>query len=258
MAATKHNTKTESELGNSRRKADHKIKFRERYLPLIFIFIYLIVGLLYLILARSGYNILTGWGSKLIAFSTSPFNLLEDFSGGYKSAQVGYFWNAVYLLPVLYIAIFYYHLVAETKLVSFELVFWGSIASSYIVSITIWAIGGWPSTGTSIIGFSILCYLFVLSVFDFPKIHKNKQENRLKFARIYVTIFVASFSFVLLLFGYLLGNSSYSIHLAGGAVCALLIFAMFRRRQAIARRAELKAKKTTLITKYPFLNCQKL
>jgi len=129
--------------------------------------------------------LLTGfWGNeKTVAFLTSPFYPKENFVL-YPSPLEGIFFNFVVTSAIIISSILYYHRLAESKRVNPKLVFWGSVVASYVTSVFAWKIDGMPLTGTSIIGFTFVCFLVLLSFFDvfiyFNKI-KNKPHLRLKY-----------------------------------------------------------------------------
>jgi magnesium-transporting ATPase (P-type) len=232
MAETNGDMKAEISKPKTDRKQEthHKMGLRRFYVPILFTMVYFIVSLIYLLLIHFGFNILAGTDGKVLAFLTSPFNFLEDFSGQYKSAQQGYFFNAILTIVFLFFALIYYDFFTESKRVGTELVFWESVLASYVVSISVWAITGWPATGTSIIGFSIVAYLFLLSFFDFFRMEQRKPRPLFKDRKIIIVITTICISWLFLLSGYLLGNRAYAYHLAGGAICALLTIAIVRRR----------------------------
>ena len=206
-----------------------KIQLKPFYIPLIFIFLCLVAALIYLFFQVSGFNTLAGTGGTVLAFLTSPFNFLEDFTGNYEWPQQGYLYNTVVTVIFLFFATFYYYWITENKRFSIERVFWASIIGSYGVSIVVWAIKGWPSTGTSIIGFCVVGYLLGLSFFDFKRQrNKTKFSSRLRNLIILPTLLV---SCIILPTAYLLGNDAYPYHLAGGGICAILLL-LLRRKQS--------------------------
>jgi hypothetical protein len=227
------------------RKAKLKIQLRPWHVPLIFIVLFLFVSLLYLFLQWYGFNTLIGNFGKELAFLSSPFNMLEDFSGYYsglyQSPQQGYIYNTVFTTAFLFFAAFYYHFITENKRFSIERVFLGSIVGSYVVSIVVWMLTGWPSTGTSIIGFCVLAYLLGLSSYDLLVVKRKEPQLRFKTAKSIMIIPTIIFSSIILLFGYLLGNNASVYHLAGGAICGILAFTISARRfREVTKQKELR------------------
>lgn len=190
----------------------------------IFVFLYVAVLFMYLVFLHLGLSLTSFWG-KILAFSTSPFNFTEIFSKVYSSPMEGYLSNGVFTVVIIFMSIFYYSLFALSKRVKPTTVFWTSVAASYIVSIFVWLITGAPSTGTSIIGFCMVGFLFINSLNDLRVHFKTKKAEQSKFiiAKVSLSASIALVSLFLALFFYSLGNSIY-VHFGGGATCASLIF----------------------------------
>lgn len=194
------------------------------YILLLFTALYLVVLLVYSV------SLKTFLGSNILAFLTSPFNFVEDFSKVYKSPMEGYWLNAGFTAFIISVSIVYAQLLASSKRVKPELVFWTSILASYLVSIFVWRFNGMPSTGTSIIGFCMTAFLLLSSLHDLPAYFK-KLRNKLCFltiGKLFAINLVFVFSLVVLL-SYWLGNSSYPYHFVGGAICGVLILAIVKR-----------------------------
>ena len=202
--------------------------FRTWYIVDLFVALYLIVLLTYY--AFSVYNVsLSNIWSVIFAFLTSPFNLTEVFAKVYNSPMEGYLFNALFTSVLIIFSIIYYHLLASSKEVTPELVFWVSIIATYAVSALVWLFTGAPSTGTSIIGFCMIGFLFVSSVNDLRAYFNKKRaaQGKLIVAKVSLTAIIGFMSVFFVIFFYSLSNSIY-VHFAGGAVCGVLILAALK------------------------------
>ena len=165
---------------------------------------------------------------------TSPFNFVEDFSKVYKSPIEGYWLNAIFTAFIISVSIVYSQLLASSKRIKPEHVFWTSIIASYLVSIFVWLFTGAPATGTSIIGFCMTAFLFLSSLYDLPA-YSNKLRNKpcfLTIAKFFTIDLILVSSFLVAVLFYWLGNNSYVYHFAGGAICAVLILGIVKRKPA--------------------------
>jgi hypothetical protein len=194
--------------------------FREVYFVMLFVFLNLLVLLFYFSEPKAL------WGNHIIEFITSPFNFKEDFLKVYSSPQEGLLNNVGVPFIIAFVQVLYYHLLAQNRRIRPELVFWASVLASYLVSGLAWFLTGAPSTGTSIIGFSMIAFLFGSTLFDIPtyfrKIREGKKQQQL-LAKCYIVSVVSIFSLVGLVLFYLWGNASYGYHLAGGLLCWVLV-----------------------------------
>jgi hypothetical protein len=185
--------------------------------------LYLIVLLTYYAFSKYGVTLSNIWGN-IFAFVTSPFNLAEVFAKVYTSPMEGYLFNALFTSIIIIFSIIYFHLFAASKRVTPELVFWISIISTYIVSAFVWFLTGAPSTGTSIIGFCMVGFLFMVSLNDlricFGK--KGMEKNKLIIAKVSLAASISIFSLFSAILLYSIGNSAI-VHFSGGAICAVLI-----------------------------------
>lgn len=191
---------------------------------MVLIILYAAVAIIYLLIVVSvgSFNNLIGTQGKALAFATSPFNFLEDFTGPNGYYLEGYFYNLIFTTGIICFIIFYYHLIAESKRISPELVFLTSIAASYLVSLASWAITGKVSVGTSIIGFSMVTFLFGLTLVDLRVQLKGYAHMRLRIGKL-VPIISTTFVSLFLVLSYLWGNAAYPFHLAGGAFCGVFV-----------------------------------
>ena len=198
--------------------------FRTWYIVDLFVTLYLIVLLTYYAFSVYGVSLSNIWGN-IFAFLTSPFNLAEVFAKVYNSPIEGYVFNAIFTAVIIIVAIIYANLWASSKRIKPELVFWTSIIASYIISIFVWFFTGAPSTGTSIIGFCMVGFLFVSSLYDLRAYFNKKraEHGKLIIAKVSLTVSITVISLFFGLLFYSLSNSIY-VHFGGGAICAVLIF----------------------------------
>ena len=213
-------------IENGKQSTKQPNKLKGLYIPLLFIILYAMVLLVYfeLLINYGTGAIFTSEQSKLLAFVTSPFNPLENLLPVYGSAIVGYINNLVFTVAIIFVAIFYHHLLAESERISPQLVFWSGVGASYALSIIVWLITGTPAMGTSVIGFVMALFLVGASLFDiriYLKIPKT-ERSRLKFTKFICITAALAFSLVVAL-SYCVGNPSYINHLVGGAFCGLLV-----------------------------------
>ena len=196
---------------------------------MVLLVLYAAVAVVYflLVISAGSFKNLIGTQGKVLIFATSPFNFLEDFAGSYSSYLEGYFYNLILTTGIIYFIIFYYHLIAESKRISPELVFITSIAASYVVALASWAITGKVSAGTSIIGFSMVTFLFGLTLTDLRVQLKSYAHTRLRSRKLAIIIPTAFVSLILVL-SYLWGNTAYPFHLAGGAFCGAFVLLKIR------------------------------
>jgi hypothetical protein len=209
---------------NGGQRTKQKIPLRWFYVPMALLILYAAVAVVYFLLVASvgSFDNLIGTQGKALAFVTSPFNFLEDFTGPYGSFIEGYFYNLIFTTGIIYFIIFYYHLISESKRISPELIFLTSIAASYVVALASWAITGRVSAGTSIIGFSMVTFLFGLTLADLRAQLKGYPHSRLRNGKLFV-IAPTTFVSLILALSYLWGNTAYPFHLAGGAFCGIFI-----------------------------------
>ena len=130
----------------------------------------------------------------------------------------------MFTVYIMIVAIIYSNYWSLSRRIKPELIFWVSIVSSYVVSLLVWIFTGQPSTGTSIIGFCMVGFLFLRSLNDL-RFYFNKErieDNKSTIRNISLTASLAFISLVFALLFYSLNQSVY-VHFAGGAICATLI-----------------------------------
>ncbi len=209
--------------------------------PLIFVLLYYVAFLVYF-----KYHIYNIIGGNLASLITSPFNAAEDASGSYSSVMNGLLNNYVAVAVILWLSeVYSRHFSIKLKLLRPLAVFSMSILASYLLALSLLLVKGIPSGGTSIIGFSLTSFLFVSLLLDSPhymSIAKRYVENK---AINSTTTFISYmlhglgpfFSVLftgLFLLSYVIGNSSWWLHIAGGGIffllCLILLYTKFRRR----------------------------
>jgi len=194
---------------------------RSVYILSLFPILYVLVLGIYSVSLRAA------WENNVLAFVTSPFNFKEDFLSVYGSPLAGYWNNLVLPWGFMVFSLIYYHILAVSKRISPELVFWASTAASYVVSVLVWFHYGTPSTGTSIVGFCMVAFLFGNAVNDllsYRNTLKNTKNMRI-FAKTYIAAITLLVSGTVLVLFYWLGNNSYLYHFVGGAICGAFVIA---------------------------------
>jgi hypothetical protein len=105
-------------------------------------------------------------------------------------------------------------------------IFVTSVAGTYVVAAIIWILTGQPSTGTSIIGFTMVVAIAASSGADFlAQLRRIYEGNHraVNYLKSYGLLIVCGVASLIALRSYLLANSSYQLHLAGGAVSGVVM-----------------------------------
>jgi len=176
---------------------------------IIFISIYVLLNLAYLfvfVLYRA---------NVVVVFITSPFNIIEVT--GSNSPVLSFLANFVLVVMVLLLAELY----SDFSVMPFSAgtAFVMAIVASYVISVLRWVLRGFPSAGTSIIGFSMLLYLIVSGVLDM----KAGGEAPVWLVALVPSLVVAPW--------YVLYNASWPLHVAGALMFfGLCIFYLSLRR----------------------------
>jgi hypothetical protein len=204
-----------------------------RFLVLFFVLYVLVVPGVYLLWPKL-------WTNNVVAFLTSPFNFSENFASLYGTPLEGLINNYALTVVILFFSFVYPHVLRQTRRVGPEAVFLGSLVGSYLVSVLAWWLKGTPTTGTSIIGFCMILYLIPSTFLDARALYSSKVPRTgrsigesLRFLSI---LLLLTFSLVLFS-GYWL-YPAYIYHLAGAAVCGIVVLTSVRlRAQKSAMRA---------------------
>jgi len=170
-----------------------------------------------------------------VIFVTSPFNLLENLSHIYANPTQGLeanFW--IVLLFILLAEIYSRFAHARFVGTGIDGAFALALGASYATSALWWQVKGVPESGTSIVSFSIVLYLLVISLAD-ARInivpYKLSIMEKIKFP-LWITSLGTS---CVAAPTYILGNPSYEVHLVGitffGAFLMLLILYRLKRNR---------------------------
>lgn len=155
--------------------------------------------------------------SSLALWLTSPFNITYEMQGSNGLLYNYFFVVAVYLLVELY----------SRNLADLEgrgsllrNAFLLSLLSSYIISACVWMGTGYPSSGSSVMGFNILLFAS-FETYDSELINRmseKRQGARRTLEIVSATIVVLLVIVSSLIFMYLNGNNFWYVHLTGGAL----------------------------------------
>jgi len=196
--------------GKSNRSFYYIYKFKVFY---IFLLSYVIINTIYIL----GFRF---WGEKaIVVFLTSPYNPLENFSGMYTSPFEGLGFNFLSVVFFLLFAEIYYRKSQANKVIRIlplKLLFLCSIIASYETAAIRWVMCGFPSSGTSVIGFSFLAYIsFMLVANARSSLWTGKvKDHRTRITIRYYLAVVTVISMIALL--YIVKNGSAWLHIAGG------------------------------------------
>lgn len=174
-------------------------------------------------------------------FLTSPFSPLENlkFAGNYESVVInGLIPNFLEILIFMLVLQLYMdsNFYLLSRFFKFKHIFYTSIIATYILSLLVWLIKGQPSTGTSIIGFSLILFIELCLILDVVWLatgirkHRNKLTNKqILAAGVAVFLFLVIIGIIAMFdYGtYILSNSSYYLHLAGGLIFLFLLSLYF-------------------------------
>jgi hypothetical protein len=211
-----------------------KAIFGELY-PL-FIFYALYAGVVYLYDALQPFTPLPVNLANLIEFATSPFSFVEA-TPPYSSSTVAGLYDNFLFVAVIMMFLAMYSLASSGRLksyVSLPLVFGASVAGTYAVSAGVWVLSKQPSTGTSIIGFTTAVTVAFASGADLSvqlRLIFDGNRTLKEYAKAYVLLVVFGIASLIALGSYIFGNSSYLLHLAGGAVSGGVLVLLARRHR---------------------------
>lgn len=214
----------------------------------VFFLLYFVVGLIGLPL---GINCLNDGNysflGKGFCFITAPVNYSEDFSSVYPNFISGLLLNLGLILFMIWIYDFYNSFYMYTFKSSFpveRVVILGAI-STWAASAYLWYMRGYPATGTSIIGFSLVIIIISMIPTDFysyltnKKIRKNLSDTLVPHLIIYM-------GFLPFLISQYQGYFDNLLHIIGGFVfiCLMLVLMMPSAISALSNlRKETKYKK---------------
>jgi hypothetical protein len=197
---------------------------REVYPALIFVALYMLNFYLFYILHLT--SSIPASYHDVITFITSPFNYTEAVS--YPPANNGgVFGNFVIVAIVMLISavcgVFsytwkQYHLTNSA-------VFGASILATYVVSLGLRIFNGRFEVGTSIIGFTFIILFAVTSLLGAIHLWRtNNEDGQIpKWPKLAIFAVVCLLTSWLALVLYIIGNTSYLSHLAGGATSGLVL-----------------------------------
>jgi hypothetical protein len=174
--------------------------------------------------------------ANLIQFASSPFSFIETTPPYSSSTIVGLYNNFLFVALLLVFAAMY-SLILSLRFkesLSMPRIFCASVAGTYIVSAGVWVLTGEPSTGTSIIGFTTATAVAVASGTDLSsQLRLIFEGNRTPkyYAKAYVLLVVFGIALLITLRSYVLGNSSYLLHLVGGAASGGVLVLLARRHR---------------------------
>ncbi len=177
-------------------------------------------------------------GNRLAMWLTSPFNIFFEM---YPPHGI----TLNYLLPVaiFFLVETYSRYVADIKERNSTMnhAFGLAVIASYATSALIWALFGMPAIGTSVLAFCMLLF-FVSEVTDSELINRLRERHRRKGYVFEVLMFAYSALLLgssVIVFAYINGNQYWFIHLIGGSIFAIMLFAYLMHRKT--REKTLKA-----------------
>jgi hypothetical protein len=184
-------------------------------------------------------NVYNACVNPLWTFIISPVNYCENFSPIYTSPIQGLQGNFITVGILIFVAVLYYKASEHYHKRVFPVyrILSLSILSSYLISALLFLNSGFPSEGTSIIAFSLLTFLFLELILDISRISQKpgRKGALLKLGGFITVILVAS----LMLAGYIINNSSASLHLAGAFVVLILAFLFYYFNAWVKKRGKI-------------------
>ncbi len=169
-------------------------------------------------------------GNRLAMWLTSPFNIFFEM---YPPHGI----TLNYLLPVaiFFLVEIYSRYVADIKERNSTMnhAFGLAVIASYATSALIWALFGMPAIGTSVLAFCMLLF-FVSEVTDSELINRLRERHRRKGYVFEVLMFAYSALLLgssVIVFAYINGNQYWFIHLIGGSIFAIMLFAYLMHRK---------------------------
>ncbi len=197
------------------------------HLPYLTIFVVLAVPavtLAYSLIVHAGMG-----GNYLYIFLSSPFNIF------YEQASNGILYNYIVLLAIFALVESYSRYMADIRerdsLVDHAFVL--SAVASYAASAIVWATIGTPASGTSVLAFCMLLF-FVAETTDSELINRLRERHMRKGYNAEVLVFAYAallLGFSTVFFAYLNRNQYWFIHLIGGAIFGLLLYAYSAHRK---------------------------
>lgn len=187
------------------------------WVPFVFFIFYAIVNAVLGTYTNSSIR-----SENLYLFLTSWFNPSEDLI--YHNPVKGFIENFIIPSIVMIIYLFYYHFSYFAKKFNLTLgvIFLSGIIGTYLMSGILWIFSNINGTGTSIIAFCLLADFSVLLILD-TKYYWNKE--RIKSYCLLISSFASVY---FLITGYILGNSSFLLHIFGFGF-SIPLLEIFRR-----------------------------
>lgn len=192
-------------------------------ITLIFCIAYIFTNAVYVILPHA---LELNYG---VIFITSPFNFLETFLHIYASPFQGLVENFGLVLLFIMLAECYSRFArVRVRSVSIDDAFFLALGATYATSALWWMTEGVPVSGTSVVAFSIVLYLLIISLADIPMYAVRRRRSAAEEGRFLLWIFALVVSAVAsLLF---LDNPSYMIHLVGIAFFGVFLMTLMLYR----------------------------
>ena len=187
------------------------------WVPFVFYFFYIIVNAILGTYTNSSIR-----SENLYLFLTSWFNPTEDLL--HHNPVKGFIENFIIPSFIMIIYLIYYDrsYFAKKFNLSLGVIFLSGIFGTYLMSGILWIFSNINGTGTSIIAFCLLADFSVLLILD-AKYYRNNERLRSYF------LLVSSFALVyFLIAGYILGNSSFLLHIFGFGF-SIPLLEIFRR-----------------------------
>ncbi len=176
-------------------------------------------------------------GNHLAMWLTSPFNIFFEM---YPPHGI----TLNYLLPVaiFFLVEIYSRYVADIKERNSTMnhAFGLAVVASYATSAIIWALFGMPAIGTSVLAFCMLLF-FVSEITDSELINRLHERHKRKGYIFEVLTFAYSALLLgssVIVFAYINGNQYWFIHLLGGGIFAILLFAYLMRRKIMEKKPQ--------------------
>jgi len=205
---------------------EHQCEFlREVYPALIFVALYMLNFYLFYILHLT--SSIPASYHDVITFITSPFNYTEAIPPYSPSIEAGFCDNFVIVAIVMLISAVYsvFSYIRKQYHLTDSAVFGASILATYVVSLGLRIFNGRFEAGTSIIGFTFITLFAVTSLLDAIHLWRTNNEDRQipKWPKLAIFAVVCLLTSWLALVLYIIGNTSYLSHLAGGATSGLVL-----------------------------------
>jgi len=166
--------------------------------------------------------------SDLVLYLTSPFGSVENLQSGGTAWSCGIFENFLMVAAIMVLVVVYRLFLSSRSsgILSLPSVFLAAIASTYLVSLGVWVGTGTPTSGTSIIAFSLVGYLFLACVRETWEAAKGTALVGRAGIALDVVLWTGPTAIVILLsLCYLVGNESAPFHLGGAVLTGAILLA---------------------------------